>query len=600
MNQPRSRYEGFLFAAALVCALAVRFIGLGNAPLTDSEASWAMQALNLANSQGLSSQVVLGPQPAYIFLTALLFYLFGASQFLARFWPALVGAFLILFPWLARSKIGPTAAILAAFGLALDPGLVAVSRQAGSPMMALGFSLLALGLWIDRRAVFAGLLAGLALLSGPSIYPGLIGLAAAGLITSALHSTPILNGRQSAQVGLENSQEDLSPVPTSGQPSLRQALLAAGLTILIGGTFFLRYPQGLAAWIDSLVVYVNGWGIQSGISAARMAAALFFFQPLALFFAFLGIIRWLFRNHRDPLQTRSVFIFVLIWLVAIFILSMIYPSRQISDLVWVLVPLWLVAAWELRSYLPDPGPNLISLLHAGLVLILFGLFYFTLFSTSQLSSGGIVSPQITQAILLLGILALGVLTSVLVALGWNLRASQLGAAWGILAAALIYLTAALWGAAYLRPNQPSELWSALPGNGQADLISTTLDDFSKRSTGLLHNLELVSLLDSPSIRWLLRDYPNARFSSSLSPSERPAAVISSVVDELPAWTAAYRGQDFVWWTWPGWEGTLPEKLVNWIVFRDAPLRNEKIILWVRSDLFPGGVLTTDQGEALTP
>jgi hypothetical protein len=133
-----------------------------------------------------------------------------------------------------------------------------------------------------------------------------------------------------------------------------------------------------------------------------------------------------------------------------------------------------------------------------------------------------------------------------------------------------------------------------------DLLSSTLDDFSRNSTGLASHLEMVSLVDTPSLRWALRDYPNAQFSSSLSPAERPPVVITRLVDETPSWAATYRGQDFVWWTWPGWEGALPEKMIDWIVFREAPLRNEKIILWVRNDLFPGGVLTSDQNGTSTP
>jgi hypothetical protein len=32
---------------------------------------------------------------------------------------------------------------------------------------------------------------------------------------------------------------------------------------------------------------------------------------------------------------------------------------------------------------------------------------------------------------------------------------------------------------------------------------------------------------------------------------------------------------------------LPDNFIDWLTFRDAPLINEQIILWVRSDLFSG-------------
>jgi predicted membrane-bound mannosyltransferase len=92
----------------------------------------------------------LGSQPAYIFLTGSTFAVFGSSDFTARLWPALLGGCLVLLPFFFRRPLGRLAALVCAFGLALDPGLVAVSRQAGGPMLAVSFLLLALGLAYAR------------------------------------------------------------------------------------------------------------------------------------------------------------------------------------------------------------------------------------------------------------------------------------------------------------------------------------------------------------------------------------------------------------------------------------------------------------------
>ena len=131
--------EQALAVLALALALALRFLNLGAAALSDAEARWALQSLALANPSQSTSQLIIGAQPAYIFMTSWLFQLFGGTNFLARFWPALAGWSLVLAPLLFRRQLGRPAALIAAFGLALDPGLVTVSRQAGSPMMALAF-----------------------------------------------------------------------------------------------------------------------------------------------------------------------------------------------------------------------------------------------------------------------------------------------------------------------------------------------------------------------------------------------------------------------------------------------------------------------------
>ena len=44
MNSSRLKYEGWLYGLAFLIALGFRLIGLGATPLTDSEATLAMQA----------------------------------------------------------------------------------------------------------------------------------------------------------------------------------------------------------------------------------------------------------------------------------------------------------------------------------------------------------------------------------------------------------------------------------------------------------------------------------------------------------------------------------------------------------------------------
>ena len=124
--------EHAFYALALVFAIGLRFLNLGALPLSDFEANWALQALRVA--QGLHP--ALGTNPAYLHLTAVLFYIFGGTNFLARFWPALAGCALVLAAWFLRGRIGRIPALVLAFGLAIDPGLVAMSHLAGGPMLA--------------------------------------------------------------------------------------------------------------------------------------------------------------------------------------------------------------------------------------------------------------------------------------------------------------------------------------------------------------------------------------------------------------------------------------------------------------------------------
>src|SRR5512138_1275544 len=154
--------EAWLYWLAFLIALGFRLIALGASPLTDSEASLALQALHIVQGKA----PLLAAQPGYILLTSIFFAIINSTNFMARIVPALVGSTLVFAPYLFREKIKPQAAVITAFFFAIDPSLVAMSRHAGGTILAVTFLLFAWGLWLNHPAIAAGIFAGLALLSG--------------------------------------------------------------------------------------------------------------------------------------------------------------------------------------------------------------------------------------------------------------------------------------------------------------------------------------------------------------------------------------------------------------------------------------------------
>src|SRR5215212_2111188 len=124
MNSSPFKHEGSLYWLAFLTALGFRLIYLGAAPLADSEATLALQALHLAQGQ----VPLLGSQTGYILLTSILFAVINTTNFMARLIPAFVGSTLVFAPSFFRDKIKPRPALILAFFVALDPGLVALSR----------------------------------------------------------------------------------------------------------------------------------------------------------------------------------------------------------------------------------------------------------------------------------------------------------------------------------------------------------------------------------------------------------------------------------------------------------------------------------------
>ncbi len=572
-----------LYGLAFALALIFRFYQLGAAPLSDGEASFAIQAYNLAHG----GSVTLGAQPGYILLTSLLFAIIRDSSFLARLLPALAGSLIIWLPYCFRSWMGDSewlhrAGLVMAFGLALDPGLVSLSRQIGSPMPAVTFTLLALASLYNRRMIWLGVFAALAVLSGPAFLQGLLILA----ISWGLYR---LIGRTQGIPQPENTDPE-PEIEAAHSSSYKVSVISFGLTLLFAGTLLLRAPQGLAGLAETFPAYLKTWVTPSGVPLLRLPASLLVYQLLVVIFAIVAALRvWLGRGGEHP-ESRLVMMGLSLWALIAVILPLISPGRQVGDLVWALPPLWALAASEIsRSFMMDED-RVTHLIAAGLggLLFIFGVIgWFNL-----LDIGRYQSDVRIYWVVIFGAFLLGVVAVLLVIAGWSARAAQLGVVWSLCVLLGLFLIANSWGMAIVRHNGAQELWNVAPTAGQQAELMTTLTDLSARNTGLRDQLEVVDLTGSPALHWVTRNFPYARYETSLPSTESPAVVFTLKSAAEPTLAQKYRGQDFVWQQYPGWQGVLPPDFINWLAFRQAPLTQDQVILWARTDLFPGGASET--------
>jgi hypothetical protein len=573
--------EDALYLLAFGLALGVRLFNLGAAPLTDAEANWALQALDLARG----GQTQIGAQAAYVLLTGVCFAIFNATNFLARLLPALAGSLLVLLPVLLRPLLGNTtrlrwSGLVLALGFALDPGLVALSRTAGSLMPALAFSALALALFARRRLIWAGIAAGMALLSGPALLHGLLILAlgwgAYRLVEKRLQPLP---------------QEDtrgriLWEMPALERSGLRAGLLALAGTLLFAGLLFLRAPQGLGALAATLPEYLLSWVRASGIPALRLPAALLIYQPLGVVLALLAAWRgWRARRAGDKIDTLAAGLSL--WALVGLLTTMLYPARQVGDLAWVLVPLWALAALELPHYLPGRESRPVRLAAGGLAALLCILA--VVVWVNLLSIGRYQVNLSLYWIVIGGVAVLGMISIIMVAAGWSIVSARLGVMWAVCIVLGLGLFSGMWRVAALRPQAVQELWSTPPAAGLADQLVKTLVELSQIYNGHDTEIEIVLLDDSPALRWALRQFPNLSSADGLAVTDAPPIVITSQAQQTPTLAQRYRGQDLAWRVYPGWQSVLPPNFAAWLAFRQAPQTTEQIILWARADLFPGGL-----------
>jgi len=579
MNSYQNKYEGWLYGLAFLIAVALRFIQLGAAPLTDAEATLALQAFHLAKGQG----EILAPQPAYILFTSLFFLVIESTNFMARVIPALVGSTLVFAPYFFRQKIGTRPALILAFLFAFDPGLVALSRQANGMILGVTFLLFAWGLWINRRETLAGIFLGLALLSGPSVWSGVLILLLASIFLRGINLTSTRDNSPVSDSPLANNEFWQSIAMG------RTTLFSLIATLLLAGTLFFTVPNGLSAAFDSLPAYFSVWVAPSTTTVSRTLFTFIAYELLGISLAALSLVRGFRTNSKRIIRLGM-------WLGVALLLAVFY--RQTDELAWAIIPLLSLAAMELSRAFDMYREEIVEV--GVVVFAIFILMVYIWYNISGIALNPASTPatvpifgvvENARTFVLYGSILILIVSIGLVAFGWSMRTARLGAAWSLAIFFGLYSLGAAWGASGLRHPGGVELWIAESARPlQANLLLASVDDISEFSLGHIDSQPVTIYgLSSPALEWLLRNN-EVSTASTLDPQLAPPIVITPQMSDLGL-PAAYRGQDFTWRQTPQWAVTQNYDWINWLVFRKLPLENETIILWARDDLFPDARVT---------
>ena len=566
MTYRHFKHEGWLYALAFLLALGLRFIQLGVIPLTDAEALPALQALRIAQSL----KPALSPHPFYILSTSILFFLYGGgTNFLARFAPALAGSMLVFAP-LILQRIKPRPGLILAFFIALDPGLISLSRQAASPIFAITFLIFTWGFFSQNKPRIAGFFAALALLSGPSIWAGLLGLG----ITWALYQAFELLLKPRNQSTDESTEADLPAKRSTFD--LRLSTISFAITFITAGTLFFIAPNGLSATLASIPTFINSWLTPSDVPPGRLFLSLLVYQPLTLLLALIAIIRGWRKGSRRIIP-------ISIWLLVSLLLAIFIPSRQISDLAWMLIPLCGLAALELVRNIDMFPDERIEV--AGVILLTAFIWAFSWLDFSKIVWVQAASQEYFMRFwLLLGAALLLLFSILLVASGWSIRTARIGGVLGLAVVLGVFGFGGALGSAGLRGSNHPELWWSANIPAQAELLRSTVSDLSEWKLGNDNAAPVVIVgVNSPALEWTLREH-QVTIVESLDISSSPYFVITPLQND-PTLASSYRGQDFTWRQTPLWNDTLPQTWVRWVTLREMTQTGETIILWARDDLF---------------
>jgi len=121
------RWETILYILILIAAIFSRFYMLGDRAISHDESIHTKFSWNLYQGQGFQHNPMMHG-PLLFEVTAFIYFLFGATDFTSRIYPALTGIALVMVPILFRKWLGRRGALATSLLLLLSPSISYYSR----------------------------------------------------------------------------------------------------------------------------------------------------------------------------------------------------------------------------------------------------------------------------------------------------------------------------------------------------------------------------------------------------------------------------------------------------------------------------------------
>ena len=548
---------------ASVTTFLLRFVLLDRLPLTNSEAINALQALT--GAQG--GEHLIGGEAGYVLLTTAWFFLFGAGDGIARFWPALAGAALALTPWLFRRHLGEKAALLLCFGLAVDAGWTAVSRQAHGMTLAGLFIILALAALVNKKSRLLGVLTALALLGGPAFWLGAIGLGAAYALYKLVF--------QPQQI--QSEEDEAEEIGIFEGINWKTAGIWFGGAALACGTLLFIIPNGLNSVFNGFAQYFINWSKPGDLNIWRLLLGFVISQPIGFLFGAIGLLR-MFRSR------NSLDIFLAVWWLTALALVLLNPGREMIQAGWASLPILALASRQLAGLLTTEVQGRWTAIAYSIIVVVLLVFAWLNFIAYFQAARPEVSTLIRVVTTIFPVLLL-IGAAIVIRWFWSEETAGQGALWGLVAVLALWSFSAAWGNTGLGANPAGQTWRVDALVDEVDLLKTTVNELSTWKTNVAGELELVvEGIDSPALRWALRDYSQVKYVTSTASASSPAMLITGDKPS-PELAETYRGQDFVLEINPSWQMSFDEWL-QWAAYKKVPVSKTMVVLWARADLFP--------------
>ncbi len=384
-----------------LASLAIRMVKLGWLPLSTPEANRSFQALALFDGRALApGEHFSRLDPALLLGQSGMFFLFGASDSVARFLPALAGSGIVLLALALKPFVGRAAAMAMGILATLSPALLFASRTAEPQILTAFFAMLLLVCFLyNGRAPSRRWAAGMGLALGGMLASGstsisvllcmIVGIVAAGLVDS--------EGDGAVRKGFDGLRSGLDE------------LIVLGLAFL--GTIVLLFSHGFSSVsaLRGIPETISNWGrlivtTESTTPTQYFLLVILLYEILALFCALVG-----FAVEGKERKGQLSSLFFLGWFVASLVLFSFSSGRSPQQAVLVVLPLILWGGMGAGALLEAIDWSRVSARNALLlVLTVFGLLLSIIALIAALGRIGEASDSTRAVIEVLMIAAIAV------------------------------------------------------------------------------------------------------------------------------------------------------------------------------------------------
>jgi len=334
-------------------------------------------------------------------------------------------------------------------------------------------------------------------------------------------------------------------------------------------------------WLGQFALPFGNQGGPAAVTAPFLALGRY--EPLLLL-ALPGVMAALWSLN----QKQQPGLFFVAWVVSLAILWLVQPG-VLGNVVLIILPAALLIGLASEA-LYHESRTATSWVAWGVTVGLLFLGMLILIALARFSRLAAANPADSDQLwlALLGVIA--VATLVFAAATWDSTAALQGLWLGAALLLLYFQWGTSWHLNQLAANDPRERWVATGTHNEVRLMVDTLKDISQQAVGSDHDLAVFSVVDSPVLRWYLRDFH--RFQSGAAvPLQGESDIVISPPDSDLALGSDYVGTDFRLLRQKSVEMTADSQSrlldsLNWWLFHEsgAPVDETAVIVWVRSDL----------------